>query len=774
MRRAAVALLLLLGLVASPASAVEKWDTWLRPSATADVIAGRDTVLLATSDAGLWRYLRLEDRWESVTREPSGLAGNNLSVMTRDRSGNLYVSVPGKGLARLSTSGRWSLINAFDGLPSDSVLALRAQRDSVWIGTTRGLALWNGRVVAGSIPDLGTTSPFSSNAITGIAINGDTLYVGTTEGSYMARLSQRLANWSALNSYALLAPSPVIRSMACTANQVFVIAFGRNAATPSQQILTTFRLDRGTGVWVVDVPQLAGGGSEFQTRRVRDDLDRVTCTTLSGVYRWNAANNWTFIAGSPVTNNLDDIAVEPSLDPDGRLFATTSAGVLLEQASPAFLARRPPGPVGNNARNILWAGGSVYVSMDNSDPRFAGISRLRDGVWRNWAGADPECSGDGCDTTFTTPMFATAMLADPLGGRWIGMWDGPLTRFDDTVVPPRFNNSSYASSAPDTVHLHSCVHAAVADSNSGANAGHWFGLDSDRIGDANGNPLGLDVYDTSGVFVRNYGPGYPGLRNGLVRALVTDRLNRIWVGYKGNGLSTFPVPETIGSAITLTDVPPPPDGTNLDVFGLAAYGDSIWVLAADGLHRYRRTTTAYAGKLAIAAPPALFSVHPLAVGPDGAVYVATIGGVRVHKRGQLPVDWTSENSPLGNNEVRSVYCEPSGVVWVATAGGIHRVDPDFVPPPAPTLSTLRVRLYPNPAWLTGAGVNLRIGGDATLYTGEVMDLSGRVVHRFTSTTAGNVFWDGRDLEGARVRPGVYFVRARGDGAEGVSRVVLLR
>jgi hypothetical protein len=85
-----------------------------------------------------------------------------------------------------------------------------------------------------------------------------------------------------------------------------------------------------------------------------------------------------------------------------------------------------------------------------------------------------------------------------------------------------------------------------------------------------------------------------------------------------------------------------------------------------------------------------------------------------------------------------------------------------------------VKLWPNPAWLTGAGLELRLSGQASSYTGDVLDLAGRVVHRFSIGGNGRVFWDGRDLRGRGVEPGIYFVRVQGGGAEAISRVVVLR
>ena len=193
MRRLLVALALLV--VAGSSAHAQQWSTYLHMKTCNDLIPLRDTVWVASADAGVLRYDRLHDTWATLTREPNGLANNNVTGIRFDRSGNLFCAVPGKGISRLDRDGGWTLINAFDGLPSDTVLTMRAQGDSIWIGTTRGLALWNGDVIAGSIPDRGTASPFVDDHINGIAIVGDTLWVSSPVAVYRGLLSQRLATW---------------------------------------------------------------------------------------------------------------------------------------------------------------------------------------------------------------------------------------------------------------------------------------------------------------------------------------------------------------------------------------------------------------------------------------------------------------------------------------------------------------------------------------------------------------------------------------------------
>lgn len=758
-------LMLTVGLVAActgPAIAQGRWTTYLHMKTCSDLLPMRDTVWVATREAGLLRYERSLDRWSSITREPNGLAGNRVDAITFDRSGNLYCSVPGKGISRLDPDGRWTLINAFDGLPSDTVTVMRAQGDTIWIGTTRGLAVWDGETIAGSIPDRGTASPFIDDRINGIAITGDTLFVSSPKGVHLARLSQRLSTWTLILTGLPTGPAYNISGIATNGRDLLALASGQNPSNPAQGVFTSFRWFTPLSRWISDFP------SNSQVRRLRDDHGFILATTTGGVFQRTGAGPWVLLAGSPATDNGDVLGLEVAMSPDGVGFAS-SQGTLQVQGSPSWTRLTPPGPVGNNCRNIAWADGTVYALYNGE-----GVARLRDGLWRNYP-AGLTCTGAGCDTTFLDTSFPGGLLVDRQGRKWIGMWAGPLVGIDDDTDPPQFINRQFTSTNADTTHLHTCIHAAAADTTSGAQAGLWFGLDSDRIGCvscATGDPQGIDLYDRTGRFIRNYGPNYPGVANGLVRGLdLAASTNEMWAGFKQQGLGTFTVPSTLGADISISSVGA---AGAIDVFGVAVHGDSVWVLAAEGLRRFRASDRSLASSLPIAGPPSLASMHPIDTGPDGSVYVGTGAGLRVHRRGQLPVDYTPTNSPIADVEVRAVFVDPNGTVWIGTSAGVNSFEPDYVAPPPPRLSTLAVTLYPNPTWQTGIGFTLRLKGQATEYEGEMYDLNGRLVHRFRVTGNGSAIWNGRDLEQRQVDPGIYFVRVRGGGAETTSRVVVLR
>jgi hypothetical protein len=53
---------------------------------------------------------------------------------------------------------------------------------------------------------------------------------------------------------------------------------------------------------------------------------------------------------------------------------------------------------------------------------------------------------------------------------------------------------------------------------------------------------------------------------------------------------------------------------------------------------------------------------------------------------------------------------------------------------------LKVTIYPNPAWLSSVGIGIKIDGNATSYFGEVYDMQGRRLRKFSGVGNQGVVW----------------------------------
>ena len=348
-----------------------------------------------------------------------------------------------------------------------------------------------------------------------------------------------------------------------------------------------------------------------------------------------------------------------------------------------------------------------------------------------------------------------------------------MERFDDWAEPPFFDHLWAGVSGDDR--RHTLAFGAALDSSDGA-GGHWFGMDTDNLGVV--IPLGLDYYDSTGAHVGNWAPGTPAgslVRNGKIRAVTVDQDGRVWVGYAGaanSGVDHFIGRPEGGPQYDFKTVP---NTTSFDVWAIVAHGDSIWVLTDRNLRRISRGSAPRLVSLTYDTPAGRpLGMRLMDVAPNGDVYVGSEEGVRRYRAGGSTEDFTIANSPLASNDVRAIAVDRStGAVWFGTAAGLNRYDPGYRTPTLPPGVDDTLRVFPNPATVSGAGVQLRLKGTSAGYTGGIYDIRGRLLHEFITTSRGQVFWNGRDREGVMARPGVYFVRADREGRHARARFVLL-
>lgn len=748
------------------------WTTYLRTYSYAGLLTEGDTVWCATREAGLLRFDAARQRYDTFTREPGGLASNQLTSIARDRSGRLWAGTRGAGVSRLSPDRTtWDLLSVFDGLPSDTITVLEAQGDTVYVGTSGGVALWDGNTIAGAIPDGVNPSPFGSNSITGLIPLGDSLWVSTNNGVYVSRLSDVPLTWTAVNQNLV---SLAIKGLATDGTSLF--AFGN----------TVPYIYRGS----ISGWNLAGDFAAIgQVLRLDHANGVVTVSTGNGIYRWNPTldgpivpgprGNWELIQGGPqyASSTSPDslMAVYAAVDDPGRgtTYAANLDGVhVLTPGCTQCPVHMPPGPPGNNIINLALQptslGSQLYINTYTE-----GVGRFDGTTWRSWLPGF--CTR--CDTTFIYPIYTFALQVDAMGKKWVACWSGPLEQFDDAVSPTKFTHHYEAGIRdpdPAAAERHTFGWATAIDSDGGI----WFGLETNGAGNPVPPALGLDYYGSDGTYIRNFRPENTNptkpMRGGQIRGLVVDHNSRFWVGYTGQGLQYFDWPQ--GSS-GVPDFETVVGAENFYVQNLRTFGDSLWVLTTSDLRRYSARTARPASN-SIFSPPgetAQNAVRPLEVGPDGSVWLGTASGVRVYHPGGRIEDFKTSNSPLASDAVRAIVVDPrTGVAWIGTSAGLNRYDPNFVPGPVGTAPSLSVTIYPNPQTLTAIGTPLRLSGGGDVYEGAVYDLNGRVVSRFSNVRDGQVFWSGIDDQGSVVKPGVYFVRVTSRGRSATSRVALVR
>lgn len=759
-RRQVVAALLSLT-VAARAHAADNgaWRTFIRPVEFTDVLATGSEVWGATAEGGLLRWAPGADSFAVIRREPGSIPSNRLTRVARDGAGRLWVGSRANGASHLDPgAAHWDVVTAIDGLPSDSVSVLEPQGDSLWIGTTKGVALWNGHEIAGALPDGFTVSfdtTFAAPRITGIAVIGDTLWLSTRRGVGHAHISSLLSDWRPDNAGL---GSTDIADLASDGADLFARAGS-----------SIYRYRSDLGRWVAE-------SATGTTRNLEGDAGAILAAGTGGLFQWRpqaSDTSWVRVAdGLAVAFGRED--PEPTIDPAGRLFAA-AGDTLYEWSGSAWAPHATPaGPITNDVLHLALSGPRLYVTSNGR-----GFSRYDGAAWRLWPSS---FCGAGCDTdtTFVQAAYTFVVQIGFQGRVWVGCWSPPPTFFNpggaissflDFGDSQSFDHKVVVEDVSQTDRMRRCwVMPGVRDSTGRL----WFGAETPAKGDV--DPMGLMAYDSAGVYLGSLDES-EGLQSKFVRSLALTNngsSSRLWIGYDGAGLDFTALPglsdqlPTVFNHITATD--------NLGVRGVAAWGDSVWILTNSNLQLFdgNATTGSVATTiLPISGGQAVLGFQPLAMGPDGTVWAGTLSGLRAIHPGGAQDSFFTQNSPLPDDEVRSLAIEPAtGAVWMTTASGLARIDPRYVPPPAPPLPALHLRLYPNPATITRLGLGLRLTGEAAAYRGEVYDVTGRLLRRFEAANGGTI-WDGKDRDGHPVKPGLYLVRATAGGQQAVARVVVL-
>ena len=207
-----------------------------------------------------------------------------------------------------------------------------------------------------------------------------------------------------------------------------------------------------------------------------------------------------------------------------------------------------------------------------------------------------------------------------------------------------------------------------------------------------------------------------------------------------------------------------------DVYSIAEDKDgAIWIGTSKGVAVYNNPSQVWEVENFYASQPGLDLndgiYHPLlsnekvtAIAVDGAnrkwLGTSNSGVYLVSESGEKEIlHFTRENSPLLSNYIRTIAIdEKSGEVFLGTENGLISYKGDAK---AGEDSYNNVYVYPNPVRETYDGP-VTITGLITETDIKITDISGNLVYKTTSL-GGQATWDGKNLNGNRVKTGVYLV-----------------
>ncbi|MBQ5664002.1 MAG: Por secretion system protein [Bacteroidaceae bacterium] len=242
------------------------------------------------------------------------------------------------------------------------------------------------------------------------------------------------------------------------------------------------------------------------------------------------------------------------------------------------------------------------------------------------------------------------------------------------------------------------------------------------------NNTPLDTSDDETKFVSGRLKNQDGINYEISQlyTLVEDRTGQMWMG-TNLGLFVLPNPKKFfDGSVTFNQIKVPRnDGTGLADYLLSNV--AIQTIYVDGANRKWVGTK------------------------DSGLYLVSADGLEtIHH-------FTTENSPLPSNSIVSIAVnEESGEVFIGTTAGLVSYMGDATEP-ATTLDENSLHAYPNPVREDYTG-DISVTGFTQDCNVKIIDSAGTLIYE-TSSTGGQITWNGCNVRGERVSAGVYYVLA---------------
>ena len=253
--------------------------------------------------------------------------------------------------------------------------------------------------------------------------------------------------------------------------------------------------------------------------------------------------------------------------------------------------------------------------------------------------------------------------ADSSGVAWFGSPGGGLTRFDSTNgLSTRYTHT------PD-------------NPNSLANQQVWV-VHRDRAGVLwVGTSSGLDRFnETTGRFIHHkVDPSNPStsLRNNFVTQIYESPAGILWIG-TGAGLDQFDRKSRIFTHIT--DPSQPEGATSASVGAILEDRDGfLWVgTSGEGLYRYNQKNNSFRYYQSEAGNPSSLSnniILDIYQDDTGIIWLATSGGLNKYDPATDSFSVLTEREGLPNNFVYCIIPDENAHLWLTTNFGLSRFDP---------------------------------------------------------------------------------------------------
>ncbi|HEX5032509.1 MAG TPA: two-component regulator propeller domain-containing protein [Candidatus Eisenbacteria bacterium] len=663
---------------------------------------------------------------------PGGLPSNLVLAVAVGPSGILWAGTADKGVARFVPGGGFKrTLTSFDGLPSDHVQTLYVHGDSVWVGTSGGVALFTETpggqaTLRRSDSQASTAGGLVSDDILAFQQVADTMWVGTSAGL------STFANGVWINRASTLAVS--VRDLALDADTLWAAT----QAGPRRYAAGAFTLVADGHV---------GGSLAFHAPGV----GLLSGSSVQGVYAYTG-DGWKVFSSFPPVFRPSSFVTAP----DGSLWAGTDRGVARFDAPANTWTLYPTdGPAVNGVERALVDARGAWFATGNSVPAGGGLGNVLHYDGTVWSLLSTATTGGALQSA---SVFGLA--EDPLGAIWMGHC------CSEADPPPRTDRYD-----PDTGVWNALGSTNILVITRGPDALMYEGSVEHGNGVYVYDPTALAVVDSLTPLNTQGSALGAGLASNNLRGISFDTTGRGWIAHAATGLDIW------DGRGTLTDHSddvwkhlatgfPSVQTTAVETDGAS----SGWVGTVAGVVRIVNDLVVPGTTLAINSSLPSTAVRDLELDSEGNLWVATTSGLARVAAGSTFVEHWSTAEGLAGDDVRALAWDAATrTLWVGTASGISEI---VVPRAGATTFTSKSYVYPSP--IGPETTSLRIGGITGEVTGEVRDVTGAIVRRFRCDPAHDVVWDLLLADGTRARSGVFVVVLRDRDEHRMLRVAVVR
>jgi hypothetical protein len=472
--------------------------------------------------------------------------------------------------------------------------------------------------------------------------------------------------------------------------------------------------------------------------------------------------------------NTSSKAITAYMDSTVTLVGDTLEGVFRLRQPDSIQYLVPNGPRNNKITALAVGNGSILIAPEGKTGASA-PAQNSDGFYYftqedGWRGFDRR---NGLNTAdFLYQDFARALYVKETQQFYVGSWGQGLLELTDGKITHQWTPRNSNLSGSGNIGL--------------PNDFRCGGIAYDRNGVlwaagflAEKNLNALDPADST--WKRMHVPGMSPI------GIIVDDWNNKWIISQDEGLVVFNENGTLDNLNDdqfkkLSSDPGRGGLVNNSVYAIAKdLRGHIWVGTLEGIMVFANPSAIFTSNFADASCPVIEGFCLLrdqrvtAIAVDGAnrKWIGTTNGVYlVNAQGnKLLQHYTTENSPLFENEIRDIVIEPeTGEIFIGTSRGLLSLMGDAT---AGEEDSENLYVYPNPI-LPDYDGPIAINGSVKDSEVRITTVSGRLV-RALNSTGGQTIWDGKDTAGNPLAPGIYLalVTAKDGSGAGIAKFVIL-